>query len=64
LEAEKIVAEHEELQVRIADLQDILANRSRILEIIETEVAQLKATHATPRRTVIQQVKAKLAILT
>ncbi|MCA1993598.1 MAG: DNA gyrase subunit A [Coleofasciculus sp. S288] len=56
LEAEKIQAEHEELQVRIADLQDILANRSRILEIIETEVTQLKAAHATPRRTVIEQV--------
>ncbi|HEY9668866.1 MAG TPA: DNA gyrase subunit A, partial [Coleofasciculaceae cyanobacterium] len=60
LEAEKIKAEHEELQARIADLQDILANRSRILEIIETEAAQLKATHATPRRTVIQQVEGEL----
>jgi DNA gyrase subunit A len=60
LEAEKIVAEHEELQARIADLQDILANRSRILEIIETEVGQLKATHATPRRTVIQQVEGEI----
>jgi DNA gyrase subunit A len=60
LEAEKIHAEHNELQTRIADLQDILANRSRILEIIETEVGQLKATHATPRRTVIQQVEGEL----
>ncbi len=60
LEAEKIQAEHEELQTRIADLEDILANRSRILEIIETEVGQLKATHATPRRTIIQQVEGEL----
>jgi DNA gyrase subunit A len=60
LEAEKIQAEHEELQARIADLQDILAHRSRILEIIETEVNQLKATHATPRRTVIQQVEGEI----
>jgi DNA gyrase subunit A len=60
LEAEKIHAEHNELQTRIADLQDILAHRSRILEIIETEVSQLKATHATPRRTVIQQVEGEL----
>ncbi|NEP57583.1 MAG: DNA topoisomerase (ATP-hydrolyzing) subunit A [Symploca sp. SIO2G7] len=57
LEAEKIQAEHEELQARIADLKDILARRSRVLEIIETEVAQLKATHATPRRTEIQPVE-------
>ncbi len=53
LEADKIRKEHEALQVQIADLQDILARRSRILEIIETEVTQLKAAHATPRRTVI-----------
>ncbi|HEY9632777.1 MAG TPA: DNA gyrase subunit A [Coleofasciculaceae cyanobacterium] len=60
LEAEKIHAEHEELQVRITDLRDILANRSRILEIIETEVAQLKTTHATPRRTVIEPLEGDL----
>lgn len=60
LEAEKIQAEHEELQTRIADLQDILANKSRILEIIETEVTQLKATHATPRRTEITQLEGEL----
>jgi len=60
LEAEKIQAEHEELQARIADLKDILARRSRILEIIETEVTQLKTTHATPRRTEIQPVEGDL----
>jgi len=60
LEADKISAEHEELQTRIADLENILANRSRILEIIETEVGQLKTTHATPRRTIIQQLEGEL----
>ncbi len=53
LEADKISSEHEDLQTQIADLQDILARRERILEIIETEVTQIKAIHATPRRTVI-----------
>ncbi|NRB08361.1 MAG: DNA topoisomerase (ATP-hydrolyzing) subunit A [Richelia sp.] len=53
LEADKIRKEHEALQEQIADLQDILARRERILEIIDTEVTQIKATHATPRRTVI-----------
>ncbi|HLO87598.1 MAG TPA: DNA topoisomerase (ATP-hydrolyzing) subunit A [Nostocaceae cyanobacterium] len=53
LEADKIRLEHEQLQAQIADLQDILAKRERVLEIIETEVKQLKANHATPRRTVI-----------
>lgn len=54
LEAEKIRSEHDELQTQIADLKDILARRDRILEIIETEVTQLKDTYATPRRTVIE----------
>ena len=54
LEAEKIQQEHEDLQLRIADLNDILARRERILEIIETELEQLRATHSTPRRTVIE----------
>jgi len=54
LEAEKIRQEHEDLQVQIADLKDILARRERILEIIETEITQLKQAHATPRRTEIE----------
>ncbi|MBD0313034.1 MAG: DNA topoisomerase (ATP-hydrolyzing) subunit A, partial [Microcoleus sp. T3-bin5] len=53
LEADKIRLEHEELQAKITDLQDILARRERVLEIIETEVGQLKTSFATPRRTVI-----------
>jgi DNA gyrase subunit A len=53
LEADKIRLEHEELQAKIADLQDILARRQRVLEIIETEVTELKTKFATPRRTVI-----------
>lgn len=53
LEADKIRLEHEELQVKIADLMDILARRERVLEIIENEIAQIKTSFATPRRTVI-----------
>ncbi|WP_414562379.1 MULTISPECIES: DNA topoisomerase (ATP-hydrolyzing) subunit A [unclassified Anabaena] len=53
LEADKIRHEHEDLQTQIADLQDILARRERILEIIETEISDLKTSFATPRRTVI-----------
>ncbi|WP_250121681.1 DNA topoisomerase (ATP-hydrolyzing) subunit A [Chroococcidiopsis sp. CCMEE 29] len=57
LEAEKIRQEHDDLQAQIADLQDILARRDRILSIIETEVTQLKTTYATPRRTLIEPVE-------
>nr|WP_290222827.1 DNA topoisomerase (ATP-hydrolyzing) subunit A [Trichocoleus desertorum] len=60
LEAEKIQQEHDDLQAQIANLQDILARRERILEIISTEIAQLKATHATPRRTVIEQAEGEI----
>ena len=54
LEAEKIEREHQDLQERITDLEDILARRERVLEIIETEVTELKAKFASPRRTLIE----------
>ncbi|MBW4538934.1 MAG: DNA gyrase subunit A [Myxacorys chilensis ATA2-1-KO14] len=60
LEADKIQQEHDALQEQIADLLDILARRERILEIIATEVTQLRASHATPRRTVIEQSEDEL----
>ena len=53
LEAEKIQQEHEELTAKIADLEDILANRSRILTIIKEEVLKIRAAHADERRTAI-----------
>jgi DNA gyrase subunit A len=55
LEAEKIQAEHEDLQTQIADLIDILARKERIEEIIESELTTIKNLHATPRRTEIVQ---------
>ena len=60
LEAEKIQQEHEDLQTQITDLQDILARRERVLEIIQTEITELRATQATPRRTVIEQSEDEL----
>jgi DNA gyrase subunit A len=54
LEADKIRLEHEELTIKITDLKDILARRERILDIIRTEIAEIKATFATPRRTLIE----------
>ena len=54
LEADKIRLEHDELTIKITDLRDILARRERVLDIIRTEVAEIKATFATPRRTLIE----------
>jgi len=60
LEAEKINAEHEDLQTQIADLNDILARKERIEEIIESELTTIKNVHATPRRTEIVQGEGEL----
>ncbi|MDY7005739.1 MAG: DNA topoisomerase (ATP-hydrolyzing) subunit A [Cyanobacteriota bacterium] len=60
LEAQKIEQEHQELLLKIADLEDILAKRERILEIIETEALEIKERHATPRRTIIELAEGEL----
>lgn len=60
LEAEKIQAEHEDLQAQIADLKDILARKERIDAIIESELTAIKNVHATPRRTEIVQGEGEL----
>ncbi len=60
LEADKIRIEHEDLQTQITDLQDILARRERVLEIIETEITQIKTSFATPRRTVITHAEGEI----
>jgi DNA gyrase subunit A len=54
LESDKIHLEHDELQIKIIDFQDILARRERILEIIVTEVTEIKTAFSTPRRTLIE----------
>lgn len=60
LESEKILAEHEDLQIKITDLQDILDKSERIDTIIIEEVEQIKAVHASPRRTEIVQAEGGL----
>lgn len=60
LEADKIRLEHEDLLARIADYKDILARRERVLELIETELRQLRDRYNTPRRTEILDVEGGL----
>ena len=60
LEAHKIEQEHQDLQATIADLEDILARRERVLEIIITELGELKKNFTTPRRTVIEHAEGEL----
>lgn len=55
LEREKIEEELNNLLEIISDLKDILENRERVLEIIETELLEIRAKYADPRRTEIIQ---------
>jgi DNA gyrase subunit A len=61
LEAEKIEHEHNDLMVKITDLRDILARRERILDIIQTELTELRSAHANPRRTIIERADGELS---
>jgi DNA gyrase subunit A len=53
LERDKIVQEYNEIQVQIADLEDILASETRRRTIIRDELADLKARYGDERRTQI-----------
>ncbi|MBF2037156.1 MAG: DNA gyrase subunit A [Leptolyngbyaceae cyanobacterium T60_A2020_046] len=55
LETDKILQEHEDLLAKITDLQDILARRDRVLDIIRTELEALRARFGSDRRTVIER---------
>lgn len=53
LERQKIEDEYNGLMIQIADLQDILANHSRVIEIIKTDLLELKEKFKDKRRTEI-----------
>lgn len=56
LERDKIETEYNELLATIADLRDILANESRIHEIIRQELSEVKEKYGDERRTEISDV--------
>ncbi len=53
LEVDKISAELDELEKAIADFKDILANESRVYEIIRTDLLEIKRKYPSVRRTEI-----------
>ena len=53
LERDKIENEYQELLLTIADLKDILANHSRIIEIIKNELSDVRDRFGDERRTEI-----------
>lgn len=55
LQREKIETEYNELMIIIADLKDILGNHARVLEIIKTELNDVKDRYGDERRTEINE---------
>ena len=53
LERDKIIAEYKEVIVLIAELESILADPHRVVEIIKSEVLELKEKYGDARRTKI-----------
>ncbi|MEN9303134.1 MAG: hypothetical protein RL264_1563 [Bacteroidota bacterium] len=54
LEQSKLRAEYDELMALIADLQDILANEERRMQIIKDELSEVKAKYGDARRSTIE----------
>ena len=55
LERDKIENEYQELVILIADLKDILANHQRVIDIIKTELTEVKDKFGDSRRTEISE---------
>lgn len=62
LESEKVEKEYSALLETIKDLSDILAKESRVLTIIKNELKEVKAKHATPRKTDLVPDEGEIAI--
>ena len=62
LENDKISGDYAELLVRIKDYLDILANESRVLGIVKSELIAIKDKYATPRITRIIPFEGDMAI--
>ena len=62
LEREKIENEYKELLILIKDLEDIIANDSRVYEIIRNEVLELKEKYGDDRRTDIENDRLEIGI--
>jgi DNA gyrase subunit A len=62
LEIDKIEKEYDALITVIKDMLDILAKESRVMAIIKNELLEIKAKHATPRKTEIVPDEGEIAI--
>lgn len=62
LESQKILDELAEIEIKIADLEDILANHQRILDIIIEEVEEIQKKFGDARRTQIENVSGEVDV--
>jgi DNA gyrase subunit A len=62
LEIDKVESEYKALLATIKDLLDILAKESRVMTIIKKELHDIRARHATPRKTEIVPDEGEMAI--
>ena len=62
LERQKIIDELAEIKLKVADLEDILANHQRVLDIIIEEVEQIQDKFGDERRTRIENVSGEVDI--
>jgi len=56
LEQDKLRSEYDELMITVEDLKDILASESRRMEIIQTELLEIKEKYGDDRRSEINMV--------
>lgn len=62
LEQNKLRAEYDELMNTIADLKDILSNEPRRMEIIKSELIEIKSKYGDERRSVIEYSASEMRI--
>ncbi len=62
LERQKIFDELEALKIKIADLEDILGHRERVINIILTEIEEIRNKFGDDRKTEIQAISGEVDI--
>ena len=62
LEINKLIEEIEELQAKVARLDEILSQESELLGVIRTELLEVRDAYANPRRTEILQISGEISI--
>ncbi len=62
MERQKIIDELAEIELKVADLEDILANHQRVLDIIIEEVEAIQEKFGDDRRTQIENVSGEVDI--